>query len=455
MTLRALSLYVVGFFAITILLVSFPAFVSAEIEGVQTADAQCQPPGPRTTRCPQCTDGKPCGLSVNGTQAGICLAGKCGGKSFSGFDGSGASGISKIVGDVFKGLFQQLLQGAMGGGAGGGAGTGAFQPAPTCAIYLTPDTTTASSTSGVLSWSASGASEARIDPDVGAVPLSGSRVVTPSASIYYTMQVNGPGGTGSCVTGTLTVDTGTGIGDTLLDALGDNQSISDLLTSLTGDEITPATTTGSTTVSGNLSTDQKFLTPGSRGDVTLLEKGATVFANIRTGVSEVAGFFGSNTFGSEQPKGVAARLCQSQPWKTSFVSYIIPSTFFDGLCAWRGYAVGVNAVATVQTGSQTQTFTQPPVTIIPTQATSSAAGLNPQVAIWADPSAVRLGSRTSIFWASRDVKTCRVTGPNFNENSVAGGSATVPLSGGSTFTAVCDVVDGTTITKSVTVDLEI
>ena len=77
---------------------------------------------------------------------------------------------------------------------------------------------------------------------------------------------------------------------------------------------------------------------------------------------------------------------------------------------------------------------------------------NPQVRIWADPARVRLGARANIFWAAEDVQSCHVTGPSFDETGVSGGSATVPITTATTFTATCITNASTTVSASVRVD---
>jgi hypothetical protein len=77
---------------------------------------------------------------------------------------------------------------------------------------------------------------------------------------------------------------------------------------------------------------------------------------------------------------------------------------------------------------------------------------HPQVRIWADPPRVRLGARANIFWAADDARSCHVTGPSFDETGTSGGSATVPITTATTFTAACVTNASTTISASVQVD---
>ena len=48
-----------------------------------------------------------------------------------------------------------------------------------------------------LEWKAQNASQVRIEPGIGDVPATGSRTVTPTASVSYVVTATGPGGTAS------------------------------------------------------------------------------------------------------------------------------------------------------------------------------------------------------------------------------------------------------------------
>ena len=83
------------------------------------------------------------------------------------------------------------------------------------------------------------------------------------------------------------------------------------------------------------------------------------------------------------------------------------------------------------------------------------AVVNPRIRIWSEPKAVRLGTRTTVRWDTADVEkdSCVVKGPSFSETGSYGGASTVPLSGPSTYTAICTAIDGEPLTESITVDL--
>jgi hypothetical protein len=79
------------------------------------------------------------------------------------------------------------------------------------------------------------------------------------------------------------------------------------------------------------------------------------------------------------------------------------------------------------------------------------------VDIWAVPAAVPLGARTTIFWNTQGVTNCTETSPDgsFNQNSLSGGAATVPITGATTFSISCDAPDGSHVTGYVVVNLAI
>lgn len=206
-------------------------------------------------------------------------------------------------------------------------------------------------------------------------------------------------------------------------------------------------------------------TPGSsQGDITISGSGATIFASSQdpSSGSVVAGFFGGSSSGFSGSQGAAAQLCASRPWAASFVAYIIPPTFFDGICSWRGYQVGTpqSAVTVPVVNTQPQQQTQQSNTTgtqSTTQQSTTTANIPAKVDIWAVPQNVPLGARTSIFWTSEGVASCKITSSDgsFTESSFAGGAATIPIVGSTTFTIACEKLSGGTITDSATVGLSI
>ena len=333
-------------------------------------------------------------------------------------------GDAKGMGEALKGIMDMLKQAMKGGGGGGGG-----QPPPP------PET----GKEGCTQYYQVTAPSA--DPCASYVPPTSSSLLT---------------------------DTGVSGSDALLDALnaggGELLNVSDtLIGSLGGlpEETTKTKTdtsppsTASSPIGENLSGQQVNLQSGTRGDIVVTEGGATIIAQARDAGAntEVAGFYGSDAYGG-QPQGIIAGMCKNRPWANSVVSFVIPPVFFDGLCAWRGYQVGAPAPPSPPVVEQTTPKTPPAPALTP-QATTPT--VPPQVDIWAVPEKVPLGTRTSIFWNTKGVESCSITSPegSFNENTLSGGAATVPLSGVTTFTISCLTAGGTPVTDFVTVNLSI
>ncbi|OGG72879.1 hypothetical protein A3A38_01560 [Candidatus Kaiserbacteria bacterium RIFCSPLOWO2_01_FULL_53_17] len=253
-----------------------------------------------------------------------------------------------------------------------------------------------------------------------------------------------------------------GVSGNLLDALGGGGTNTNTQTNvstglLQGKTNTPGGSQSSQTQTSQTSQQSNTvrLAPGLSGDVRLGSAGATIIANLRQGLSEVASFFGGSTFGSSQSLSVAGRLCASRPWASGFIANVIPSSFFDGLCEWRGYHVGVaiapqtSGTASAGDGSSSQPGQQRPGFQLP------ESDMPPEADIWAEPASVRLGTRTYIFWNARGVVSCEERGPSFEQNSLSGGASTVPISGPTTFVIECLTSASTTVRDSVTVQIAI
>lgn len=426
------------------------------------------------------------------TTAGHCVTpGKCKGETTQGLDGKGMEAVMKGLMDAL----QKLMQGQQSG-SGSGSGSETSQPPPTCSIAATLNTTTtdisvatsttqststATTTLATLSWTSANATEATIEPGIGTVGTTGTRIVVPLSGTTYVLNVTGPGGYYSC---SATISGGAGvssitstIGDTLLNSLdsGNQTSIADLLNAaannqnssggssatgvntvlgLNSDGTAPATTSR-VTLGFPSSGLGKTVTPasGQQGNILIDNTGAMIVAGVRTSNSETASFYGSGSSVS-QPTTFVGKLCTSRPWASGLVAAVIPASFFDSLCSWQGYQVGTLAPTGTGTSIIQQTAQQQPRQAIP-QTPVSPLTIHPQAKIWAQPAAVRLGSRTSVFWTSSDVQSCTVSGPNFSANTLAGGASTVPLSGEATFTIKCTAADGTDVTKSTTVTIAI
>lgn len=362
----------------------------------------------------------------NCVATGICLSKSTGGSSI--------TGIADLLGGIAK-LMQALNAGQSpsgGAGSGSGGGTGG------CSSYY--------------------------------------QVSTPSTDpcAYYVPQTSNSIATGST--------TGTGSGNSasdLLNALGNSNNLgnttgnTNISTNInTNANASTATATAVVaTTTGNRSSStvlfirqQSNLTPGLSGDIRVSQNGATLIISNPNAQKNtiVAGFLGTNVSGTFQPQGVVQGWCQNRPWVSNFLSFIIPATFFDNLCTLRGYRVGPPPAPTAPAVSLTQTkIIQKPApkpVATTTAATSTKQNLPPpQVDIWAVPASVPLGTRTTVFWSSKNTVSCLVKSPNgsFNQTTLSGGGATVPLSGVTTFTISCEGADGTHATDFVTVGLSL
>lgn len=278
-------------------------------------------------------------------------------------------------------------------------------------------------------------------------------------------------------TSTLLTSSTTGItGSDLLNSLGSTNNsnltgganVSSLLTQTTDQSLTQLSNTNGNTNTNTNSGSNTATAPtttvtlnpgvgGAQGNIIVQPGGATIVANTvdASGNTAVAGFYGADTFGGQQPTGLVGQLCQSRPWANNFLSYIIPPSFFDGLCQWQGYRVGTPPPAASQQ-QQNVTLTQ---TRVPAAATTSAPAstVQPKVQIWAVPASVPLGARTSVYWTTQGVTNCAETSPDgsFTESSLQGSGATVPLTGATTFTISCQAPDGTPVSDYVTVNIAI
>ena len=362
--------------------------------------------GKNTNMCPPgvCRD------TTNGlTTIGICIAAnKCEGVSGQGAGGEGSQLINQMLGQAMQQIMQ-ALQGGGGGGGGGGSGTVPESGLAGCTNYY--------------------------------------QVSTPSTdpcAIYNPSAVLDAGASGS-----------SGIADNLLGALGSSNS-SNVSSGLLD---TIKDVTGSTNTNTNTSTTSQAPTPGNQGlsgDLRVGNAGATIFANLREGLSEVAGFFGGSTGGVSQALSAAGRLCATRPWESGIAGRSIAPSFFDGICKLSGYQVGV--IAPTQSGqangnnnaATAQNNNVPRVNLVGT-----GSNVSPEADIWAEPASVRLGARTYIFWRAQGVISCASTGPNFSQNSLSGGASTVPISGPTTFSIECLTSASTTIRDSVTVQIAI
>ena len=388
------------------------------------ADAMCtcqmDPSKPRYCPTVPCFD-----ITSNFTTSGMCVSpGKCLAKSAQGQNGG--MGDLKQALDAVKSILDMMKgQGGGGSGSGGGAnGTGATTPGlGGCATYY--NVTTPSS-----------------DPCAVYIPpvsdSLGSTTGSSAATDLISSLLGGTYGTNNTQQTTQTTQTTSGTQGTQT-------------TQTTGTQASSTTTAGSLYAGGT-----PALVPGVSGDIQYSSSSVTVLVNNvddKTG-TQVAGFYGTDAGG--QPTGIISGMCQSRPWATNFLSFIIPATFFDSLCELRGYKVGTVVQAAPPThAASTPKVTKPAATTTTPVATSTGPYVEPQADIWAVPAKVPLGARTTVFWNAKGVTSCDETSPDgsFSQHSLSGGAATVPLSGPTTYTISCLTPKGDHVTNYVTVNL--
>ena len=370
-------------------------------------------------------------------------AGPSGGQSMS------VGGLGDLLGAVSK------ILGALGAGqppAGGGGSGGVSGGSQGCTQYYQVSTPTS-------------------DPCAYYVPQVSSSIDTSTGG------TGGTGGTGSSnpisdlinsLTGGNSGSPNSSGSNTNNNTGGSNSNTSGGGTSTnSGNGVNTGTGTGgvSSTTAGQVT----GIGPGgAKGDIRVLPDGTTVVITNQNsaGNSVIAGFLGMGANGASQSQGIAAELCRTRPWAKNFLSFIIPPVFFDSLCTLRGFQVGDAPVVSggqPQVGVQTTIIRNPgpanPIVIPAVQPIIPAIPASPQmqVDIWATPAAVPLGTRTTIFWTSKNAAECVETSPDgsFSHSTLSGGGATVPLSGATTFTISCTALDGTHMTDFVTVNLAI
>jgi len=394
------------------------AVTAAGLTGNTKADAMCTPfvqecgchmqkdqwghcaPSGNTYNCT-------CGQSENGiTVSGICDATlHCLAKTVGGMNGGAASSPTSLsqLGQSVAQILQSLMQGGGGsGGSGSGSGTSGTQgctayypvssPSTDPCAYYVPATSTGTSTADT-------SSQDLLDA-LNGVNTSGD------ASQFQT-------GNGGNASGNTTGNPTTGLN-------------SDLSITGTYNPLNPQ----------SAGTSSQGLT----GIIQQSGTGATFISSNVQGNSGSASFFGGDTFNGAV-SGLVGGWCRTRPWATGFFASIITPTFFDGLCKQGGFAVGSPAPASVPSDSisLTQTAIQNIKQPAPPVITTSTPSIPGRVDIWAVPTSVSLGARTTIFWNTSNVSNCTETSPDgsFNQTTLSGGAATVPLTETTIYTISC------------------
>lgn len=209
---------------------------------------------------------------------------------------------------------------------------------------------------------------------------------------------------------------------------------------------------------------------GVSGDVQMQGAGVHVLASNRDSArgTQVSGFYGFQARSGVTAAIVFKNLCALRPWSSNFISFIVPSAYFDSLCTSRNLAVGVTAAtaaannssgtagasATGSTAKPKIGATNPGTGVTigtgvdqAAQDTSSTVPAAPRtylgkarVDIWASPASVNSGQRTSIFWDTTGVYTCTLSSSDrsFTGSSLSGHGATQALTKNTTFMINCE-----------------
>lgn len=438
------------FIVLTIFLLLAPLMVVAEDENAKCTD-EGNPPYDFSCPVGQKSNkpGKVCGVGITASYSkGSCTcvaSDKCKATTAAGADGKGMS-----VGDLSK-LFDGIskLMQAFGGGAG------AAPPSP-------PGGQGANGGTGCAQYYQ--VSTPSTDPCAYYVPQTSNSINTDrgSGSIEGT-NGNPSGATSDLIKSITGQDTG--------NSSNANTDAGDV----TSGTSTSKNARGSSTIT--FIKQERNATSSLSGDIRVSSSGATVIVENPDSQrnSVIAGFLGTNSDGHDtQPQGIVQGWCKNRPWASNFLSFIIPASFFDGLCTLRGYSIGqpsIGGISSTATTSrpaisltQTSVTRRPvirPATTTPPRVAASSTPVYtlpaPQADIWAVPAAVPLGTRTTVYWNSKNVVSCLVSSPDgsFSHTSLSGGGATVPLSGATTFTISCDSADGQHATDFVTVRLSL
>ncbi len=199
---------------------------------------------------------------------------------------------------------------------------------------------------------------------------------------------------------------------------------------------------------------------GASGDIQVQGNSVTLLVSNRdsTRGTQVSGQYGFSIASGVTALNVFKAMCASRPWAANFLSFIIPSTYFDSLCTARGLTVGVKLGTSAAAGqtssgssgtSQTSTLGQYGggigISILPGSGTNAPPPPPPvpigplRADIWATPPSVVSGQRTSIFWNATGVLSCAVTSSDntFSGSALSGHGSSQPITHNTTFSIAC------------------
>jgi hypothetical protein len=403
-----------SFFIALISILVFGSYIlsAREAAAVGTAAdlmcASCQMDPTKPMYCPQI----PCFDVTNSfTTAGMCvMPGKCLAQSTG---GGGITQLSQLMGTIGQ-LLQSLGQ-SSGGGGGSSSGTSAG-----CTTYT--QTSVQNST----------------DPCSYYVPGTGSS----GSDILNSTLGTGSGGSAaasellSSLTGTSNnsnsnsnTNTATNNSSSTSGSLVPGSSNTSVIASISNpQDLKPGT-------SAAVSQNAFGSAPGITGDIQVLSGNrVTILASNRDTANnrQTSGFFGFTTAVEESVPTIYTQVCSAREWADTFINFIIPASYLDTLCSSHGYAVGPQKLAPASPPPASS-----PVPKVTTPAPQYLGAMKAD--IWASPSTVSSGSRSSIFWSSSGVLACSITSSDksISASTLSGNASTLPLLKDTTFSIAC------------------
>lgn len=191
---------------------------------------------------------------------------------------------------------------------------------------------------------------------------------------------------------------------------------------------------------------------GISGDLRLQGTVATLMVSNRdtSRGTQVSGMFGFTVAPGITANTVFKSMCGMRQWANSYLSLIIPSTYFDSLCTARGLALNArvagSAAGAASSGASSAAAAPRPPAPAPVPPPTPPAYLGElRASIWAAPPAVSVGGRTSIFWDAKGVVSCSITSNDgsFSGSSLSGHGSTLPLTKNTTFSINCQSATST------------
>lgn len=349
---------------------SFAADDSASSQGVER-----QPAITPVSKCPQDPGDKkiPCYSNPKGGQVdGICVkGGECRAVSYTDLEGKKTfldQGFQALSG-ILQGLMGQLMGGGKGGGGGSSGGSGAYENYINPADRGVADDITRALNDATDTGDGEGDLADTVDQILGGV-REGTTGAVPT--------------TGSAQNKKETTIKDTNVTDT-------TKKIETKLPTGPG--------------------DVKNINPQT-GEIRTSADGTTFEGKVRdvSSNSETGGFYGTGAASGKAPS-FGGRVCAARPWAGGFIEKVIPTSFFDNLCARWGFTPG----AAVEDG-----ITTTPRTIVPLNTTPGRVDTNKRegVGIFCSKNIVRKGSPVQLSFSCGTQKLNGVSGFSVANNTV-------------------------------------